>query len=170
MATRSRTARRMPSRQRVWARQIGTMSPLANARAQASLDTQFATEYGTTRLPVGTTVAGLLVQFATTQLIDKVSSTDTITMGIGLFDETTATETPDPLDSPHSDWMWRLQMGHEAGADASQSTFTSLGGPIRVKAMRKVSELNVRPWFIVRLAGNTTVDISYDISLMLLLP
>jgi len=146
------------------------MSPAASGRSQASLDTQFATEYGTTRLPVGTTIGGLVVFYQAVQLISRASSTDTLVFGIGLFDETTAAETPDPRDDPHADWMWREQVPTQSAAGAVVSPVLASGGPIRVKSQRKVSELGLRPWFVVRDNGTTTFDIAYDIALMLLLP
>jgi hypothetical protein len=165
-----RTTRSAPLRQRVWARQLGTISLAASARGQASLDTQFATEYGTTRLPVGTTIGGIIVQYQAVQLIARAASTDALVGGIGLFDETTATETPDPRDDPHADWMWRLLIPTQSAAGSVVSPTLASGGPLRIKAMRKVSELNVRPWMVFRNDGTTTWDIKYDISLLLMLP
>ena len=168
---RSRTARTMPRRQRVWARQIGTLSPAAGtgSRAQASLDTQFATEFGTTRLPVGTTIGGILVQWQDSQLIARVGTTDHLTFGIGLFDETTAAEVPLPRSEPHANWMWRLQVPSDGGTNTGSSTKFQ-GGPVRVKAMRRIEALNQRPWFVVENFGSTTYDVAYDISMLLILP
>jgi hypothetical protein len=160
----------MPRRQRVWARQLGTISLAASARGQASLDTQFATEYGTTRLPVGTTIGGIVLQYQAVQLIARAASTDTLVAGIGVFDETTAAETPDPRDDPHADWMWRHQIPTQSAAGSVVATSLTAGDALRLKSMRKIAELNLRPWLIFRNNGTTTWDIAYDVSLMLMLP
>jgi len=170
MARSTRPRRTMPTRQRVWARQLGTVSLAASARGQASLDTQFATEYGTTRLPVGTTIGGIVLQYQAVQLIARAASTDTLVAGIGCFDETTATETPDPRDDPHADWMWRHVIPTQSAAGSVVSSTLNNGDALRLKSMRKISELNIRPWLIFRNNGTTTWDIAYDVSLMLMLP
>jgi len=162
----------MPRRQKVWARQLGTLTVAAGtgSRAQASLDTQFATEYGTTRLPVGTTIGGIIFQWQHTQLITRVGSTDHMTIGIGTFDETTAAETPAPESAPHADWMWRYLLPSSSASGATGSSTGFLGGPVRLKAQRKISELGVRPWLVAENFGSTTYDLWYDVALLLLLP
>jgi len=89
-------------------------------------------------------------------------------LGIGLFDESTAAQTPSPVSEPHADWMWRYMIPSDGGTNTFSSS--EAGEPIRVKAQRKVSELNLRPWLIAENFGITTWDIFYDVSLMLLLP
>jgi len=172
MATR-RHSRTMPRRQRVWARQLGSISltGVVGNRGQASLDTQFATEFGTTRLPVGTTIGGIIVQYQSVQTAARAGTTDHYVIGIGVFDETTATETPSPVSDPHADWMWRLNVPIAGTASGyCVSTTESVQGPIRVKAQRKLHEMGDRPWMVVQQVGTTPVDLVYDIGLMLLLP
>jgi len=162
--------RSMPRRQRVWARQTGTFSPAANDRAQASLDSQFSTEYGTTRLPVGTTIGGLVIHYQSTQTSARAGDTDAFWLGIGVFDESTAVDVPNPYSEPHADWMWRQQVPTQTADGSTTSPVLACGGPVRVKSMRKIAELNLRPWLVVHNFGSTTVDFHYDVSLMLLLP
>jgi len=165
-----RPARQLPRRARAWATQTGTFSPAANGRAQASLDSQFSTEYGTTRLPIGTTIGGIIVSYMSTQSSARGGSTDAFWLGIGVFDETTAVDVPNPYSEPHADWMWRQQVPTQTATGTTTSPVLSSGNPVRVKAMRKIDELNLRPWLVVHNFGTTTVDFHYDVRLMLLLP
>jgi len=172
MATRRVTRRTMPRRKRIWARQLGSLAlpQSTGGRAQASLDTQFATEYGTTRLPVGTTIGGILIHYISTQPAARGAANDHFTVGVGVFDETTATETPAPEADPHADWMWRLVIPASATSGYTLSSTESIAGPVRVKAQRKISELGERPWLVAENFGAVAYDFWYDVSLLLLLP
>jgi len=159
----------MPRRARTWARTTGTISTTDNAQGQASLDTQFATEYGTTRLPIGTTIGGLLVDFQAVQTEARAAATDALWMGIYVVDEPT-TPSDDPYNDVHADWMWRQQIPTQSATGSVASPFLARGEPVRIKSMRKIDDLGKRPWFVVYQFGTTSFDIHYSISLMLLLP
>ena len=157
-------------RKRVWARQDMTLSPVSPGRAQGDLGSEFSSEMGTTHLPVGSTIGGILLEWQSVQLIARASSTDHAVMGIICVDEATATETPSPVADPHADWMYRVLVPTGAAAGTTYSTFEAMGGPVRVKAQRKCEELGSHLWLIVETVGTTTYDFTVETSVLMLLP
>jgi len=124
-----------------------------------------------THLPVGITVAGILIDFSLVQTSARASSTDGVTLGIGVFEEETVAQVQTPAVNMHDDWMWWQWIGAPGAATGSQvSTFEAIGGPIHVRAKRRVEELGSNLWCVPQASGTTTYDMRIRTSALMLMP
>ena len=146
------------------------MTPTAAGVAQ-DLAGDFATEYGTTHLPVGSTIGGIMLDFGMVQLDTRASSTDGVALGIICVDEDTVAEVARPLPNEHSDWMWYQWLPAPGPAAGAQfSTAAALGGPIRIRSQRKCEELGSHLYLVAQTDGLTTYDFHVFTSTLVLLP
>jgi hypothetical protein len=163
--------RRAPRRSRVWARRRIQVDPAPNAGTALDLLVDWKTEMAIAANFPGITVGGVLLDLAFTQTNARASSDDGVLLGMGVFAESTSTEVDRPDAARHADWMWYQWIpAPGAAAGASFSTFSSAGGPIRIRSRRKMQELDQRLWLVVQGIGLTTIDVTVSSSVLLLMP
>jgi hypothetical protein len=169
--SRSQLISRAQRRKRVWGRDDSVATPLAGAGTAFDLLADFQTAAGILAPPPGVTVGGVLLDFNLVQTSARSSSTDGVTVGIIVTNEGTAAEVPRPTTDAHADWMWWQFIGAPgAAAGANESTFRAIGGPIRIRARRRMDELGMHLWMVVQPSGLTTYDWSHHSSTVLLMP
>jgi len=89
----------------------------------------------------------------------------------GIIEIATAAEVARPVAEPHADWMWYQSIpAPGAAAGASFSTAQALGGPIRIRARRRMDELGMRLWFVADSNGLTAYDLLVSTSVLLIMP
>lgn len=163
--------RRAPRRGRVWARDFTSFSPIAAAGSARDLINTYFTAYGTTNAPPGSTVGGIMLDFVLVQTNARAASEDHVTLGIIVTNEVTAAEVPRPDTEPHADWLWWQQLpAPGAAAGASYSTAQVLGGPIRIRAKRRIQELGQHLWLVAVPTGLTTYSMTTATSTLMLMP
>jgi len=163
--------RRAPRRSRVWARRRVVSDPPAAAGTALDLLADFKTDAGIAGNLPGITVGGVLLDLVFTQTNARATSDDGTMVGIIVAQEPTAAEVPRPDTERHADWMWYQWVpAPGAAAGASFSTFSSIGGPIRIRSRRKMQEVGERLWLVLQPVGLTTVDVTVSASTLLLMP
>jgi len=157
-------------RKRVWARDDNVVTPVA-AGVASDLLADYQTAAGILAPPPGVTVGGVLLDLSVVQTSARSSSTDGLAWGIIVTNEPTQAEVPRPIGEPHADWMAFGFIGAPGAATgANDTTFRSLGGPIRVASRRRMDELGMHLWLVFQLSGLTTYDLIYRSSTLLLMP
>jgi hypothetical protein len=160
-----------PRRKRVWARNDEVISAVPAGGTAIDLLSDFFTAYGTTNAPPGVTIGGVLLDLSVVQTNARASSTDDLKFGIIVASESTAAQVPVPSAEPHADWMWYQSIpAPGAAAGASFSTAQALGGPIRIRARRRMDELGMRLWFVADSNGLTAYDLLVSTSVLLIMP
>lgn len=131
----------------------------------------WASAYGTNTAPPGTTIGGVLLDFNLVQLAARAADTDGVYLGLLVTNEATASEIPDPFADSTADWMWRQWIPCPGAADGDEySTATALGGPIRIRAKRRMDEIGMRLWLRMSPIGTTTYAGRLAASTLLILP
>ena len=160
-------------RKRVWARRQGLVAGIGATGTVVNLGEDFSADMGTTHLPPGVTVGGVLLDLAcarATAATDSASSQ--LQLGILVDSAATPADVPRPVDMPHADWMWDQMISFPAPtAGALTSTFDRIGGPIRVRSKRRIEEINQDLWLVLQGIDPTpTFDVRIFVSTLLLLP
>ena len=172
--TRTSRSRAIPPslrRKRVWARDLSIATPVAGAGTAFDLMTDFRTAAGIAANPPGITVGGLLVDFNLVQTSARAATTDGVTIGVIVTNETVAGEVERPTTDAHADWMWWQFVGASTAATGTgYSTFDALGGPLRLRSRRRMDELGMRLWMVVQPTGLTTWDWTHQVSTLLIMP
>jgi len=170
MRRRSSPRGSAPRRKRIWARNDEIVTGVLAAGSVFDLAGDFATEMGTNTLPVGCTVRGILLDFGI-EVTTAGNTTSGITIGVIALDQNVSTDVPTPVTQDHADWMWWQFIHTGTSAIGSRlNTFDSLGGPIRMGAQRKISELGTTLWFVAQADGGVVVNARFRTSTLLLLP
>jgi hypothetical protein len=146
-----------------------TSVPAAGSAIDLLADYQTAA--GILAPPPGVTVGGVLLDLSVVQTSARASSTDDLKFGIIVASEATAAQVPVPSAEPHADWMWYQSIpAPGAASGASFSTAQVLGGPIRIRARRRMDELGMHLWFAADSNGLTTYDMLISTSVLLIMP
>jgi len=131
----------------------------------------FTGELGITATLPGTTIGGILLDYSITQEDTRAASTDALFMGIRVVQEATLSTVDGPLTEQHADWLWYEMISFTAPtAGLSQGTTTSLGGPLRIRAKRRMDEMGMRLAIVFEAVGTTTYSARISSSTLLLLP
>lgn len=175
MARTTRLQRRNQAlrRKRVWARVQEASLGVDQTGAVINLGAGFQADMGTTHLPPGITIGGILLDMAFERATAATdAATSQLQIGVGVFDEPTPAEVPRPLDEPHADWMWQQMIAFPAPtAGALTSTFDRLGGPIRIRAKRRAEEINQDLYLVLQGYDIApTFNVQVFASALLLLP
>jgi len=160
-------------RKRVWARQQSAALDVGTDGLAIDLATGFTAEMGTTHLPVGLTIGGIMLDFSVARVIagtDAASSQ--LHFGVICVDEDVEGEVQRPLTDPHADWLWWQQISFPVVAVGTQvSTWDTAGGPLRMRARRKCEELGSHLWIVFQGYDIApTFDIQFTSSVLMLLP
>lgn len=169
----ARGLRQQVRRKRVWARLQEASLGVDQTGSVVDLGAGFAADMGTTHLPPGVTVGGVLLDFAFARATAATDdATSQLQVGVIVDTAPAPADVPRPLDLPHADWMWQQMIAFPAPtAGALTSTFDRLGGPIRIKARRRVEEIN-QDLFLVLQGYDIapTFNVQVFASVLLLLP
>jgi len=162
----------MPRRKKVWARNDEILTGVDAAGQVFDLAADFSTAMGTNTLPVGTTVRGIIVDFGLACTVSAAGGpTDGVTWGVITLDQNVSTNVPTPSVQPHADWMWWQFIGlPNAAVGDQETTFRSVGGPLRLGASRRIEELGTTLWMVWQTEGAIEVDVRVRTSVLLLLP
>jgi hypothetical protein len=173
MARMSRSTRRSPvvRRKRSWARSDESYTALAAATNQVTdLCADWASAYGTNTAPPGTTVGGVLLDFSLRNNAARTAATDGVYLGLIVTNETSSTEIPDPFGDATADWIWRQWIPAALASGEGFDTATALGGPIRIRAKRRMDEIGMRLWLRMSPIGTTAYSGRLAASTLLILP
>lgn len=133
----------------------------------------FAADMGTTHLPPGVTIGGVLLDMAFSRAAAATDpATSQLQVGVLVDAAPAPADVPRPLDQPHADWMWQQMIAFPSpSVGANTSTFDRLGGPIRIKARRRCEEIN-QDLFLVLQGYDIapTFNVQIFASVLLLLP
>lgn len=167
--TRTRTPQR---RKKVWARNDEIADGIDAAGQVFDLASDYVTLAGTNHLPVGITIRGILLDLCLENTAVSTSTTSGVTIGIIRAETNVSTDVPMPEVQPHLDWMWWQFIGFGTSpAGTLQTTFDTLGGPMRLGAQRKIEELGTNLWFCIQTSGaGLVVDARIKTSVLMLLP
>jgi len=120
------------------------------------------------------TVGGILLDYGITQETEAgAASTDALFMGIKVVQEATLTTVDGPLAEQHQDWMWyQMFLGSTTGAtDALRYTSAdTLGGPLRIRAKRRMDEIGMRLVICFEAVGASTYSVRISSSVLLIMP
>lgn len=169
---RRRATRTMPRRKRSWARDEVDLSAITEAGIATDLAAAWVADYGTNSLPPGITVGGVLLDLAVTRQGASVVENAGLHMGIIATNETTEAQVPRPLTDLHADWMWWEMIALPSlNDDVVTSSWETRGGPISIKARRRLDEIGMRLWVVFQ-ASNASGDYSvrYTSSALMILP
>jgi len=169
--------RRLPlstgqKRKRIWARTqgLGTI-PAAGGKLTLDLGAQFAAEYGTSRLPVGSTIGGILLDYVIQRDGAEAAPVSAVLMGVIVTDEDTPADLPFPVTDKHVDWMyWNLINVPSTAVDATTSPWDTMGRPMSIRSKRRMDELGMHLWLIMESFGPDTYTVRITSSVLILLP
>jgi len=173
MATRrtTTTRRSAPTRKRIWARRNFSDAALSTTVETFDLLSDFTGELGITATLPGTTVGGIMLDYSITQEVTRAASTDALFMGIRVFQEATLSSVDGPLAEQHDDWLWYQMISFpNVTAGLTSSTSDVLGGPLRIRAKRRMDEMGMRLGLVFEAIGSTTYSCRISSSTLLLLP
>jgi len=101
----------------------------------------------------------------------RAAAEDGLFVGIIVPSEPTQLEVPRPIGEPHADWMWYQYIpAPGAAAGASVSTAVTLGGPLRLRAKRRMDEIGMHLWLVAQPQGLTAYDTQFVSSTLLMMP
>lgn len=175
MARTTRLQRRNEAlrRKRVWARVQEASLGVTQDGAVINLGAGFQADMGTTHLPPGITIGGLLLDMSFERATAATdAATSQLQIGVIVADEPTAAEVPRPLTEPHADWMWQQMIAFPSPtAGALTSTFDRIGGPIRIRSKRRAEEINQDLYLVMQGYDIApTFNVNVFASALLLLP
>jgi len=131
----------------------------------------FTGELGITATLPGTTIGGIMLDYSITQEVTRNASTDALFMGIMITQEATLSTVDGPLAEQHHDWMWYEMISFPGTtAGTSVGTASTLGGPLRIRAKRRMDELGMGLTLVFEAVGATTYSARISSSTLLLLP
>jgi len=158
-------------RKRVWARRNFSDAALSTTVESFNLLSDFTGELGITATPPGVTVGGLLLDYSITQEDTRAASTDALFMGIRVAQEATLSTIDGPLAEQHADWLWYEMVSFSAPtAGLSVGTVASLGGPLRIRAKRRMDEIGMTLVIVFEAVGTTTYSARISSSTLLIMP
>jgi len=173
---RRSTARRttQPARKRVWARRNFSDASLTTTVETFDLLSDFTGELGITATLPGTTIGGILMDYHIFQQAEAgAADTDALFMGIRVSQEATLSTVDGPLAEQHADWMWYQMFGGSASGvtdGLSYSSARDLGGPVHIRAKRRMDEMGMKLTVSFEAVGAATYSIRLSTSVLLLLP
>jgi len=158
-------------RKRVWARNTTAIDGGVAAGVASDLLAGFQTAAGLLAPPPGVTIGGILLDYTIVQTNARAAAEDGLFVGIIVTSEPTQLEVPRPIGEPHADWMWYQYIpAPGAAAGASVSTAVTLGGPLRLRAKRRMDEIGMHLWLVAQPQGLTTYDTQFVSSTLLMMP
>jgi hypothetical protein len=159
-------------RKRVWARENFVATP-SGAGDRTDLLGDYKTRRGITSIEPGCTIGGLLLDYTVVQTNGRAAPEDGFNLGIIVEhdDPTGGVPAPGTVAGLHADWMWLQWIGAPALATGSTtSTFQNLGGPIRVRSMRRMDEVGMNLFLVLQSRGLTAYTVTGTVSTLLLMP
>jgi hypothetical protein len=159
-------------RKRVWARENFVATP-SNAGDLTDLLGDYKTRRGITSIEPGCTVGGVLLDFQVVQTNGRAAPGDGFNLGVIVEHSDPAAGVPMPATTAglHADWMWMQWIGSPGlAADSSTGTFEVLGGPIRIRAMRRMDEVGMNLFLALQSTGLTAYRVTGTVSTLLLMP
>jgi len=144
---------------------------VTEAGVATDLAAAWVADYGTNSLPPGITVGGVLLDIAVQRSGATVVDNAGLHVGIIATNETVEAQVPRPLTDLHADWLWWQMIDLAPSDDARTATWEVMGGPLRIRAKRRLDEIGMRLWVVFQ-ASNASGDynIRYTSSTLLILP
>ena len=159
-------------RKRVWARESFVVTP-TGAGVDVDLLADYKSRRGITSIEPGCTIGGILLDFNVVQTNGRAASEDGFNLGIIVENSDPAAGVPRPAATAglHADWMWLQWIGSPGPAGgATAGTFQALGGPIRVRSMRRMDEVGMNLFLVGQSRGLTAHTVTGTASTLLLMP
>jgi hypothetical protein len=159
-------------RKRVWARENFELVP-SGAGVDVDLLADYKTRRGITSIEPGCTIGGVLLDFNVVQTNGRAAPEDGFHLGIIVehSDPASGVPRPAPTAGLHADWMWLQWIGSPGLATgATTGTFPALGGPIRVRSMRRMDEVGMNLFLVGQSRGLTAHTVTGTASTLLLMP
>jgi len=120
------------------------------------------------------TVGGILLDYHILQATEAGGAdTDALVMGIRVSQEATLSAIDGPLAEQHQDWMWYQTFGGSASGVTDgirYSTADSLGGPLRIRAKRRMDEIGMKLTLTFEAVGASTYSARIVSSVLLIMP
>jgi len=158
----------------VWARRQFSDASLSTTVEAFDLLSDFTGELGITATLPGTTIGGILLDYSIRQETEASgANTDALFMGIRVVQEATLSAVDGPLAEQHDDWMWYQMFNGSASGATDKLTHSScdaLGGPVHIRAKRRMDELGMRLVVVFEAVGSSTYSVRLSTSTLLLLP
>jgi len=172
--TARRRAPQAQRRKRIWARRNFSDASLATTPEAFDLLSDFTGELGITAIPPGLTIGGILLDYQIRQETEASgANTDALFMGIRVIQEATLSAVDGPLAEQHHDWMWYQMFNGSASGATDKLTHSSadaLGGPLRIRARRRMDEIGMRLAIVFEAIGSSTYSVRISSSVLVIMP